>query len=55
MAEARAVQRSDEILLDMRGISKSYPGVQALEDATFRCVEVKSTGWWERMAPANRH
>ena len=35
MAEAPTRQRSDEILLDMRGISKSYPGVQALEDADF--------------------
>ena len=35
MAETRTSQHSDEILLDMRGISKSYPGVQALEDADF--------------------
>ena len=33
MAEAQV--KTDEILLDMRGISKSYPGVQALEDADF--------------------
>ena len=35
MAEARELRRSNEILLDMRGISKSYPGVQALEEADF--------------------
>ena len=29
------MRRKDEILLDMRGISKSYPGVQALTDADF--------------------
>ena len=33
MVDASA--KTDEILLDMRGISKSYPGVQALEDADF--------------------
>ena len=35
MTEARMAKQSGEILLDMRGISKSYPGVQALEDADF--------------------
>ena len=35
MAEARKLRQSDEVLLDMRGISKTYPGVQALEDADF--------------------
>jgi len=35
VAEIRALPRSDMTLLDMRGISKSYPGVQALEDADF--------------------
>ena len=35
MAEATKMLATDEILLDMRGISKSYPGVQALTDADF--------------------
>lgn len=35
MAETRALRRSDMTLLDMRGIRKSYPGVQALEAADF--------------------
>ncbi len=35
MAEARASRWSEKILLDMRGISKAYPGVQALEAADF--------------------
>ncbi len=35
MVEALKLKRSDEILLGMRGISKSYPGVQALEEADF--------------------
>ena len=35
MAEARKRKASGEELLDMRGISKSYPGVQALEAADF--------------------
>ena len=35
MAEAREKPKTSEVLLDMRGISKSYPGVQALADADF--------------------
>ena len=35
MAEALKLRQGDEILLDMRGISKAYPGVQALEEADF--------------------
>ena len=35
MVDVSAKSRHSEILLDMRGISKSYPGVQALADADF--------------------
>ena len=35
MAEARTLPKRAETLLDMRAISKSYPGVQALEHADF--------------------
>ena len=35
MAEMRKAPTTEPPLLDMRGISKSYPGVQALEDADF--------------------
>ena len=35
MTEARQVKQSGELLLEMRAVSKSYPGVKALEDADF--------------------
>ena len=35
MAMAEATRLANETLLDMRGISKSYPGVQALTNADF--------------------
>ena len=44
----------DELLVEMVGIDKSFPGVQALEDAPFELRRGRSTRSSARTAPASR-
>lgn len=44
-----------ELLLKMDGISKAFPGVQALSDVRFELKKARFTHFWERMEPENLH
>ena len=41
-------------ILEMTGITKSFPAVKALEDVDFRLCPARSTRSWARTAPASR-
>ena len=42
-------------MLEMRGVSKSFAGVQALRDVNFTVGRrARSMPWWARTAPASR-
>ena len=44
----------NEPLVNMEGIDKSFPGVQALSQAQFELRRARSTPWSERTARASR-
>ena len=41
-------------ILEMRGISKTFPGVNALDNVNLAVRPARSTRWWARTAPASR-
>ncbi len=43
-----------DTILEMRGITKTFPGVKALEDVTLRSGAARSTPSAARTAPASR-
>jgi ABC-type sugar transport system ATPase subunit len=43
----------DSMLLTMKGISKTFPGVQALDNVDFSLRAGKSTPCWARTARAS--
>ncbi len=43
----------EQVLLRVEGISKAFPGVQALSDVTLETSAARSSPWSARTAPAN--
>ena len=41
-------------ILEMRGITKTFPGVKALSNVNLGVRAGRSTPWWERTARASR-
>ena len=44
---------SADLLVQMEGIDKSFPGVQALAEPGSSCAPARSTRWWARTALAS--
>ena len=44
------MSESDQNILVMEGISKAFPGVQALDDVSLTSKEARFSVWWEKTA-----
>lgn len=42
-----------EILLEMRNITKTFPGVKALDNVNLKVEREKSMRWWGKTEPVN--
>ena len=49
-----SADRSNEYILEMKGISKAFPGVQALDAVDFELRPGSFTRFWVRTEPENR-
>mgnify|MGYP001161741076 CR=1 FL=1 len=43
-----------EVILEMKGIDKSFPGVHALDHVDLKSEKAKFLLLWERMVPENQ-
>lgn len=44
-----------EYILEMNGITKTFPGVKALDNVNLKVKKVRFTHWSVKTEPVNRH
>lgn len=44
---------SEEYIIEMRHITKRFPGIVANDDVSIQIKKARSTRFWERTAPEN--
>ena len=53
--EKQAKDATEDVVMEVRNVSKGFPGVQALANVNHSgCARTKLLGWWVKMGRENR-